>query len=30
VTGTEDQVGAASPGNQRAIMESLVQLRNIP
>ena len=30
VTGTEDQVGTASPGNQRATMESLVQLRNIP
>ena len=30
VTGTEDQVGAGSPGNQRATMESLVRLRNIP
>jgi hypothetical protein len=30
VTGTEDQVGAASPSNQRATMESLVRLRNIP
>ncbi len=30
VTGTEDQVGTGSPGNQRATMESLVQLRNIP
>jgi hypothetical protein len=30
VTGTEDQAGPASPGNQRATMESLVQLRNIP
>ena len=30
VTGTEDQVGTASPGNQRATMESLVQLRKIP
>ncbi|HEX7786772.1 MAG TPA: prepilin-type N-terminal cleavage/methylation domain-containing protein [Methylomirabilota bacterium] len=30
VTATEDQVGAASPSNQRATMESLVRLRNIP
>jgi prepilin-type N-terminal cleavage/methylation domain-containing protein len=30
VTGTEDQVSAASPSNQRATMESLVRLRNIP
>ena len=30
VTGTEDQVGAASPANQHATMESLVRLRNIP
>jgi prepilin-type N-terminal cleavage/methylation domain-containing protein len=30
VTGTEDPVGAGSPGNQRATMESLVRLRNIP
>lgn len=30
VTGTEDQAGPASPGNQHATMESLVQLRNIP
>jgi hypothetical protein len=30
VTGTEDQVGAGSPGNQRATMESVVRLRNIP
>jgi prepilin-type N-terminal cleavage/methylation domain-containing protein len=30
ITGTEDQVGAASPANQRARMESLVRLRNIP
>lgn len=30
VTGTEDQVGAGSPANQRATMESLVRLRNIP
>jgi prepilin-type N-terminal cleavage/methylation domain-containing protein len=30
VTGTEDQVGSGSPGNQRATMESLVRLRNIP
>lgn len=30
VTGTEDQVGAGSPGNQHATMESLVRLRNIP
>ena len=29
-TGTEDQVGSASPGNQRSTMESLVRLRNIP
>jgi len=28
-TVTEDQVSTASPGNQRAIMESLVRLRNI-
>lgn len=30
VTRTEDQVGAGSPGNQRATMESVVRLRNIP
>jgi prepilin-type N-terminal cleavage/methylation domain-containing protein len=30
VTGTEDQVSSSSPGNQRATMESLVRLRNIP
>lgn len=30
ITGTEDQVGAGSPANQRARMESLVRLRNIP
>lgn len=30
VTGTEDQVGSGSPGNQHATMESLVRLRNIP
>lgn len=30
VTGTEDQAGPGSPGNQRATMESLVRLRNIP
>lgn len=30
VTGTEDQVGAGSPAKQRATMESLVRLRNIP
>ena len=30
VTGTEDQVGSGSPGNQRATMETLVRLRNIP
>jgi prepilin-type N-terminal cleavage/methylation domain-containing protein len=30
VTGTEDQVSAGSPANQRATMESLVRLRNIP
>jgi Tfp pilus assembly protein PilW len=30
VTGTEDQVGTVSPGNQKATMESLVRLRNIP
>lgn len=30
VTGTEDQVGAGSPANRRATMESLVRLRNIP
>ena len=30
VTGTEDSVGAGSPANQRARMESLVRLRNIP
>jgi prepilin-type N-terminal cleavage/methylation domain-containing protein len=30
VTGTEDQVGSGSPSNQRATMESLVRLRNIP
>jgi prepilin-type N-terminal cleavage/methylation domain-containing protein len=29
-TRTEDQVASVSPGNQRATMESLVQLRNIP
>ena len=29
-TGTEDQVGSASPGNQSSTMESLVRLRNIP
>ncbi len=30
VTRTEEQVGSASPGNQRSTMESLVRLRNIP
>jgi prepilin-type N-terminal cleavage/methylation domain-containing protein len=30
VTGTEDQVSAGSAGNQRATMETLVRLRNIP
>jgi len=30
VTGTEDQAGAGSPANQRATMESVVRLRNIP
>lgn len=30
VTGTEDQVGTGSPGNQQATMETLVRLRNIP
>ena len=30
VTGTEDFAGAGSPANQRATMESLVRLRNIP
>jgi hypothetical protein len=30
VTGTEDQVSASSPAKQRATMESLVRLRNIP
>jgi prepilin-type N-terminal cleavage/methylation domain-containing protein len=30
VTGTEDQVSSGSPGNQRATMETLVRLRNIP
>jgi len=30
VTGTEDYVGAGSPANRRATMESLVRLRNIP
>jgi hypothetical protein len=30
VTGTEDQVGPGSPGNQRIAMESLVRLRNVP
>jgi hypothetical protein len=30
VTGTEDQAGPGSPGNQHATMESLVRLRNIP
>jgi prepilin-type N-terminal cleavage/methylation domain-containing protein len=30
VTGTEDQVGSGSPGNQSATMETLVRLRNIP
>jgi len=30
VTGTEDQVAASSPAKQRATMESLVRLRNIP
>ena len=30
VTGTEDYVGAGSPANQHATMESLVRLRNIP
>jgi len=29
VTGTEDQVGSGSLGNQRATMESVVRLRNI-
>jgi prepilin-type N-terminal cleavage/methylation domain-containing protein len=30
VTGTEDVVSSASPSNQRATMESVVRLRNIP
>lgn len=30
VTGTEDYAEAGSPANQRATMESLVRLRNIP
>jgi len=30
VTGTEDQVGSGSPGNQSATMGTLVRLRNIP
>jgi prepilin-type N-terminal cleavage/methylation domain-containing protein len=30
VTGTEEYAGAGSPANQRATMESLVRLRNIP
>ena len=30
VTGTEEQVGPGSPANQRATMESLVRLRNVP
>jgi prepilin-type N-terminal cleavage/methylation domain-containing protein len=30
VTMTEDSVSSGSPGNQRATMESLVRLRNIP
>ena len=30
VTGTEDQAGPGSPAKQRATMESLVRLRNIP
>ena len=30
VTGTEDQVGSGSPGNQSATMETLVRLRNVP
>jgi prepilin-type N-terminal cleavage/methylation domain-containing protein len=30
VTGTEDQVSSGSAGNQRATMETLVRLRNIP
>ena len=30
VTGTEDQVGPGSPGDQRIAMESLVRLRNVP
>lgn len=30
VTGTEDYAGNGSPANQRATMESLVRLRNIP
>lgn len=30
VTGTEDHVSSGSPANQRATMESLVRLRNIP
>ena len=30
VTGTEDQVGSGSPGNQSSTMETLVRLRNIP
>lgn len=30
VTGTEDYAGAGSPAKQRATMESLVRLRNIP
>jgi prepilin-type N-terminal cleavage/methylation domain-containing protein len=29
-TRTEDQVGTASPGNQRVALESLVRLRNVP
>jgi hypothetical protein len=30
VTGTEDQAGPGSPAKQRATMESLVRLRNLP
>jgi prepilin-type N-terminal cleavage/methylation domain-containing protein len=30
VTGTEDDVGAGSPADQRVTMESLVRLRNVP
>jgi hypothetical protein len=30
VTGTEDDVGAGSPADQRVTMESFVRLRNVP